>query len=408
MINKYLIQKSCKARFLIGSNGSGKTYVMRKMLSEHEGESLFISEEGNLDIKMIRKSVVPELENKKYIIYPDPRSYGTERDDGYKKVSIPERLLPLIEYCYEQIEHYKSIRYRSKGQEKIYNIFNIIYKTLLNPIKIIFIDEPENFMDDLGLRKITRLFKLIEDAKIKLIVSSHNYNLCNLLKVPINHIFFIKKDFNEKKVAFSNTIKCISLNDVKKLYKNETKNFENYIKGKKLDPDKMSRKLHIDDNGDLFELFLNDVLTSEQFYRSLFYSNVVLVEGQTEKRIINKFDLSEKFEDNYFFICDGKGYMPFWAALFNSIGKNVKIIIDSDKKIPPINDKVTYGMTCYLKYKYPGQVTSFEPDLENYFGIDTNKFSHYLSSRGENKLYASDEFFQNKNNLKKFLNYIKK
>ena len=408
MIKKYLKQKNCKARFLIGPNGSGKTYVMRKILLEHEGESILISEEGNLDIKMVRKSAVPDLDSKKYIIYPDPRTYGTERDDGYKKVSIPERLIPLIKYCYEQIEYYKSIRYRSKGQEKIYNMLNIIYKTVLNPIKLILIDEPENFMDDLGLRKVTKLFHLIEDAKIKLIISSHNYNLCNLLKVPIDHVFFIKKDFNEEKVAFSNIIKCISMNDVKKIYKAEAENFEIYIKGKKLDPDTMTRKLHLDDNSNLFELFLNDVLTSEQFYRALFYSKIILVEGQTEKRIINKLELSDIFEDNYFFICDGKGYIPFWAALFSKIGKDIRIIIDSDKKTPSINDKETYGMTCYLKDKYPSRVISFEPDLENQFGIDTTKFKHYLSSRGEKKLYASDEFFQKKSNLKSFLNYIKK
>lgn len=407
MINKYLKQKRCKVRFLIGPNGSGKTYIMRNILAEHEGESLYISEEGNLDIKMVRKNVIPDLENKKYILYPDNKNYGTERDNDYITIAIDQRLIPLVEYCNEQLEYYKSIRYKSKGQEKIFNIFNIMYKTLLNPIKIIFIDEPENFMDDLGLRKITRLFKLIEAAKIKLIVSSHNYNLCNLLRIPINHIFFINKEFNEKNFSYSNTIKCITPSDVKKIYINETTLFEKYIKGKKLDPDKVSKKLHLNDNLVLFDLFLNDALTSEQFYRSLFYSNIILVEGQTEKRIINKFDLGKEFKDVFFFVCDGKGYIPFWAAFFTKIGKNIKIIIDSDKKVPHKNNKITYGLTCYLKDQYPNEVISFEPDLESQFGIDITKFEHFLSSRGENKLFASDEFFQKKTNLNSFIKQIK-
>lgn len=408
MINKYIKQKRCKARFLIGPNGSGKTFIMRSMLSVHEGESLYISEEGNLDIKMIRKVVIPDIENKKYVVYPDNNNYGRERNNDYIKISISPRLIPLIEYCNEQINYYKSIRYRSKGQEKIFNIFNILFKSLLNPIKIIFIDEPENFMDDLGLRKITRLFKLIEDAKIKLIISSHNYNLCNLLRVPINHIFFIKKEFNEKKISYSNVIKCMTLNEIRKIYKEETISFENYIKGKKLNPDSVSKKFHLDDNKILFELFLNDALTSEQFYRSLFYTNIVLVEGQTEKRIINKIDLSNEFKDMFFFVCDGKGYIPFWAALFTKIGKSIKIIIDSDKKECSADNKIPYGITCYLNEKYVEEVISFEPDLEGYFGIDIKKYERYLNSRGENKLFASDEFFQKKTNLNEFIKYIKK
>lgn len=408
MIDKYLKQKKCKVRFLIGPNSSGKTYVMKKHLSNHEGESLYISEEGNLDIKMNRTKVVVDLKNDSYILYPNAKNYGKSRSDDYQQIAISERLKPLLNYCFEQILYYDTIRFKSKGQEKIYNIFNILYKTLLNPIRIIFFDEPENFLDDLGLRKITKLFQLIEKSNIKLIISSHNFNLCSLLKVPIGQIFFIRKEFDEVKTAYKNLITCISYDNVKKLYIKETNDFDLFIKGKNYNVDPgIYCKMHLYDNPTLFSLFLKDCLTSEQFYRALFYTNIVLVEGATEKRIIDKLDLSGNYKDTYFFISNGKSYIPFWASLFTLIGKNIKIIIDSDeKKLPQIN-KISYGITCYLNQKYFNRVIAFNPDLEGEFRIDITKYEKYFkNSKSEKKLYASDDFFQNKINLNRFIKYI--
>ena len=74
--------------------------------------------------------------------------------------------------------------------------------------------------------------KLIEDAKIKLIVSSHNYNLFNLLRIPINHIFFINKEFNEKNFSYSNTIKCITPSDVKKYISMKQLSLKNILREK--------------------------------------------------------------------------------------------------------------------------------------------------------------------------------
>ena len=66
----------------------------------------------------------------------------------------------------------------------------------MNPIKIVFFDEPENFLDDLGLRKISVLFSMLKKANIKLVVATHSYSLCNLLKIPMDDIVFINKWFD--------------------------------------------------------------------------------------------------------------------------------------------------------------------------------------------------------------------
>ena len=52
MIKKYLSVKDYSVRFLIGPNGAGKTYSIKNSLKDHEKNSLFISEDGNLEIKM--------------------------------------------------------------------------------------------------------------------------------------------------------------------------------------------------------------------------------------------------------------------------------------------------------------------------------------------------------------------
>ena len=64
----------------------------------------------------------------------------------------------------KEIDFYNSVKNKSKGQEKVFNIFNIVFNTFMNPIKIVFFDEPENFLDDLGLRKISVLFSMLKKA----------------------------------------------------------------------------------------------------------------------------------------------------------------------------------------------------------------------------------------------------
>ena len=139
MIKKYLQSKSTEPLFLIGPNGSGKTYNLKKYQDLTEGNSIYISEDGNLDVKMIRNDAVTKLENKEYLIYPPSRYNGVTIERQEVIVSkIDSRLLELIKYCKKELDFYNSIKSKSRGQEKAFNIFNIIYKTYMNPIKYIF------------------------------------------------------------------------------------------------------------------------------------------------------------------------------------------------------------------------------------------------------------------------------
>ena len=97
MIKKYLNSKSTEPLFLIGPNGSGKTYNLKRYQDITEGKSIYISEDGNLDVKMLRSDAIPNLENNEYLIYPKSKYYGETKDrEEVKTHKIDPKLLDLI------------------------------------------------------------------------------------------------------------------------------------------------------------------------------------------------------------------------------------------------------------------------------------------------------------------------
>lgn len=407
MIKKYLSVKDYSVRFLIGPNGAGKTYSMKNSLKDHEKNSLFISEDGNLEIKMKRNKVITDLKSGVYILV-DEKAYGTRGKEKTTTIKIDQRVIPLIKYCEKQIKSFEDMKMKSKGQEKMYNIFNELYRYVLNSIDIIYFDEPENFLDDMGLRKISKLFSLIEDAKIKLVVASHSFSLCSILKVPIEHLIFLNRTNINKPPYIVNNMNTINRKIVKELYEQESINIEQWRRKNSININGDYKKMldyYTDDK--FFNLYLNDVLYSEQFYRALFYQNIVIVEGSSEKRIVNKLDLNDELNSTFFYVAFGKAFVPFFAKLFRCIGKNVKIIIDTDS-IPKAHREVRteYAVTLYLKDTYQNDVIMFDPDLERYFKMDLTIFEHLIPEKNA-KVYVADMFFQNKSNLDKFINHFK-
>lgn len=407
MIKKYLSGKDYSVRFLIGSNGSGKTYSMKNSLKDHEKNSLFISEDGNLEIKMKRNKVITDLKSGVYILV-DEKAYGTRGKEKTTTIKIDQRVIPLIKYCEKQIKSFENMKMKSKGQEKMYNIFNELYRYVLNSIDIIYFDEPENFLDDMGLRKISKLFSLIEDAKIKLIIASHSFSLCGILKVPVEHLIFINRINSNKAPFITNKMSTINRKIVKELYRQESLNIEKWRRANSIDKrGDYENFLNYYTDEKIFNLYLNDVLYSEQFYRSLFYQNIVIVEGPTEKRIVGKLDLSDELNGTFFYVAFGKSFIPFFAKLFERIGKTVKIIIDSDSV--PLTGKIVkteYAVTLYLKDIYADNLIIFDPDLERYFKMDLSVLEPLVPKKNS-KVYVADMFFQNKTNLNKFIKHFK-
>ena len=179
---------------------------------------------------------------------------------------------------------------------------------------------------------------------------------------------------------------------------------------KNLDIDKgIKMKMHYYEDSKLFKLYLNDALKSEQFYRSLFYKRIILVEGASENRIIRKLNI-EQLHDDFFFVTYGKAFMIFFAKLFTKIGKEIIIITDSDKKYKGKSKRynTAYGITLFLKEKYGKKVKLFDADLENHFNINKKEYEDKGMLPNEAKVFSADQYFSYKKNLNKFIKFLDK
>ena len=117
--------------------------------------------------------------------------------------------------------------------------------------------------------------------------------------------------------------------------------------------------------------------------------------------------MSDELNGTFFYVAFGKSFIPFFAKLFERIGKNVKIIIDSDSV--PLTGKIVkteYAVTLYLKDIYADNLIIFDPDLERYFKMDLSVLEPLVPEKNS-KVYVAYMFFQNKTNLNKFIKHFK-
>ena len=182
MLENYLENNSdFSYKFILGSNGSGKTHTLNEIYKSYPSRALLITEDGELKIEFTKRKVHTDIEKQKYVIPSDERMYGNrDRDEVDIIVDIEERIFELLKFCNEKISHLDKMQSLSRGQQKIKNILTIIYTTFLNPIDILLFDEPENFLDDYFLKMISDLIAFLSKSKIKVIVATHSSRLCEL------------------------------------------------------------------------------------------------------------------------------------------------------------------------------------------------------------------------------------
>ena len=111
MINKYLNNNCYDPLFLIGSNGSGKTYTLKEYQDIMEGKSIYISEEGTLDVKMFRSNAIPKLETHEYLLYPKSKYYGETKATKLRFQMELQDVLLSEEFCKvdKVVKNYKSL-----------------------------------------------------------------------------------------------------------------------------------------------------------------------------------------------------------------------------------------------------------------------------------------------------------
>lgn len=351
--------------FLIGSNGVGKTYNLLQIHQMNATKNIYISEDGELDSRTFKNKVKIDLGNRVYIFESDERQRGKkEVTNVSKSVNINSNLIELLEFCSTELNNVKKIKKKSKGQAKILNILEIMTSIFLNSVSIILFDEPENFLDDVYLRMVANLFILLRKSGIKVVVATHNPRLCYLCEVSIDNIIIMDiKNYDGK-------IKYVQLNltmdETKKIYKRISCEIKRIAREKKYNEDSgILGKLNIYEKNTLFDDLLNHMLQTEEFYRTLFYKDILLVEGETEKVILKK--VYKRISNNfYFYVANGKSYLPFLVEIFTKLNKKIKVVLDSDRK-PDKVESTAVAITDYFELNYNNNCKIFEYDLESNF-----------------------------------------
>ena len=373
MIEQYIVKDNIyETFFLIGSNGSGKTYNLLKIYERDTTRNIYISEEGEIHNKTRKNKVKLDLENKVYIFESDEKQRGRrEANNISKATSVNTKLIKLLTFCKKELNTLNKIKKKSKGQAKILNILEIMTSIFLNSVSSILFDEPENYLDDNYLRIVSKLFILLKEAEIKVVVATHSPRLCELCNMYIDNAILMDIKNIDGKIEYIQS--NLTMEEVKKIYINVSNEVKNIAILNKYNSDAgILKKLNISENDILFEDLLKYLLQSEEFYRALFYKDILLVEGETEKIILKK--VYKNISDNsYFFVVNGKAFLPFFAKIFDKLNKNLKIVFDSDRR-PDKDNSTAVAITDYFEINYKGICRIFEYDLESYFRYRFREF----------------------------------
>lgn len=191
-----------------------------------------------------------------------------------------------------------------------------------NNIKYVFFDEPENFLDEEYLKVVGNLINKLIEKRFIVRIATHNARLLKILDINIENIVLMNY----------RTIISVSQNEIIDLYRVAAKEINEIKDRNKMDEDGgIKYKLSLADHLPVLESFIEQNIKSEEFYRCLFCSQIIIVEGDSDvialKAIKNEFDLSVGI-----FSSNGKAFIPFFCKLYLKLGKKVVVVIDDDHK----------------------------------------------------------------------------
>ncbi|GEM_PF-2111234 len=394
-------------KFLVGANGSGKTYALNEGLKEQERWAILIAEDGMPIIPRHLNKVTINFDNMSYS-YLDEGSRGQSRK-VVEEENISENVHDIIFFCKDIMKKLSLFKKQSKGQEKLYNMMEIFTSYNLNNIKIIYFDEPENFLDEEFLKVVAEFFKLLIENDFVLRVATHNPRFLNILKVRLEDIIF----FN------SHSQFCVLTNEIKELFNEAAARIEKIREKEKLQIDaSIQYKLDLTNNQFAFDNFIEQNLQSEEFYRCLFYNKIIIPEGISD--IVALSSMKNEFENSLeIFNPNGKTFIPFFVKLFLKFKKEIIVIIDEDNLAhgEELSLKHPFAITELLKLyeeKKEIKLVIHTPDLERFYNIDINQIGDNLGmsnsvkerNKGWLKSLSAFVFFRDEVNKEKLKKHI--
>ena len=348
---------------IVGPNTVGKSYSLSFLHSQSNGESLLIDEEGAYKCNIAR-SKIKRVDNK--YLYVDESSKGKEGTEGEHIEIEPSssQIISVAEDCKRQL----NVKFLSSGSKKLNNILDIILSLNLNNIRIFYFDEPENFLDDQSIKVIQRLFDALVKNNKTVAFVTHSPRLLEVLRIDIGSIYMLPKMYGD----FIN----LTFEEIKNMYRTT---------GTEISKIKLSTQVGY---GDILEyskpekvehLFLKRLLSSQEFYRALFYNEIFLLEGLTERCVLEESPKLIQHTQNVFY-CNGKYQAPFLIKLFVALQKHVIGVFDRDDGK---EGKLPYEINSYLNQMVTTSNNllslKFIPyDLESFLGIDDNLYREIL------------------------------
>ncbi|WP_409290634.1 TOPRIM nucleotidyl transferase/hydrolase domain-containing protein [Peribacillus sp. SCS-37] len=394
-------------KFLVGINGSGKTYALNQALKEQEHQSFLITEDGMPIIPRHMNKIAINFESMTYT-YLDEGSRG-ELDRVTEEESISDRVHKVINYCREIMGKLDLFKKKSKGQEKLYNMMSIFNNYNLNTIRIIYFDEPENFLDEEFLKVVGEFFGVLNDSDFIIRIATHNSRLLSILKIKLEDIIFFNShaQFN------------ITENEIIELYSTASSDIETIRLEQNIQPDaSIKYKLDLLNHSHAYDNFIQQNLKNEDLYRSLFYKKIIIVEGQSDITALSS--MKNDFESSIeIYNPNGKAFIPFFVNLFLLLKKEVIVIIDDDSPttVEDGNIKHPVAITHYLRnLEARGliRLVVHTPDLEGFYNIDLDQIARTLGmsssvknkNKGWHKSLAAFIFFSDEDNKQRLKRHI--
>ncbi|KOP30889.1 hypothetical protein ADM98_05455 [Exiguobacterium sp. BMC-KP] len=347
--------------FLVGSNGSGKTFALKQFFEENS-HSVFINEEGHPSFKITKPSVRIDFESKIYSFQDESRR--GEQSVEPQQEEINADFLPLLQEILKLKSKLSLITLKSKGQEKFSNLLNIFTEYNFNNVKCICFDEPENFLDEDYIKEISRIIVMLSKIGLKVKVATHSTRILIECNATMNKIFIVNRFGNHH----------INFEGIREMMRETTTDIRSFESRDFTIGSTMLNKLNAYQNEEYLGVLVSQLIESEEFFRCLFNKTIVLVEGASEiialNTIKNRFATSTQV-----FTAHGKVYMPFFARLLTYLGKEVIVVIDTDNARHP---QLPRAITAYFNNEKEVNnlnLVLHDPDLESFYDIPWSEIS---------------------------------
>ena len=383
-----ILSSNRKIFSIVGPNSSGKSYFLNNdLLNALPNSILILDEEGRFHIKDNRRKVKIIGE---YYVYDDENNRGKiNRNDANEKINV--NTLKIVHKIIDYRKKFESQK-KSLGSRKLLNILNALLSYNLNHIEYFLFDEPENSLDDERIKYIGKIFDLLISNNKKVVFITHSPRLLELLQINIDDIFVFPNIYAE---VINHTY-----DEIKNLF-NNTGNLINQLKP--VNQEEEYAKYDFLPYTNFSELYLSELLKNNQFYRVLFYSHVIIVEGRTEELLT--FELSKELDiSKCIFNAGGKYKMLFLIKLFSMFCHKVSCVIDSDIKDDDCSTLPSLLTLEIEKLKKDNKlfIYSLPNDLETYLGFDKKAVVQYLT-KGDGEEISGNLFNKFKRYYKHYL-----